>query len=369
MTDNYLSDLTNIGIDAAGHFDWVADFDTGELLDSTLNQARNGIIRNNTAIRAISPIATSAGLYCDGCREVVFERNLVRECSAGISIGCEVAGGKTAAQVTEINNIFTLNEESGMFIGSLNSEGSANGPSSVDSCLVRNNTFYANCQDDGTSTSNDYEVFIQNSNDNIFTYNILYMLDTGKGIVAGGTSSVVNFEMDYNLFYRADQSELDLVISSATSTLTGNEYSQYGEPGFTGIATDVFDISSAGKAANTGNPATTIISGELDKNGSVRIQNSFVDIGAQESNSTQAPPPQNTEFAICPTDYAGDNSIYGNPSNTADYETAGDIESIQVILSSIEVVYDSGTEITLLPGFEVEAGAIFEAIIDGCGNN
>lgn len=368
VADNYLADLTNIGIDAAGHFSWVADYDTGVLLDSTLNQARNGLIRNNTVIRAISPIATSAGLYCDGCRDVVFERNIVKESGAGISIGCEVGGGKTAAHVTVINNIFTLNEESGMFIGSLASEGSANGPSSVDSCLIRNNTFYANCQDDGAASSNDYEIFIQNSNDNIFSNNIIYMLDTGKGIVAGGTSTIVNFEMDYNLFYRSDQSEADLVISSATSTLTGNGHSQYGDPGFTDIATDVFDISIDGRAANTGDPVTTILSGELDRDGGVRIQNTFVDIGAQESNATQAPPPQNTAFAICPDDYAGVNSLYGNPSNTADYETAGSIESTQIILPSIGVDYDSGTEIILMPGFEVQLGAIFEAFIDGCGN-
>ncbi len=304
VADNYLSDITNIGIDAAGHFSWVSDYDPPyDPLDPALNQARNGLISNNTVIRAISPIETSAGLYCDGCRDVVFERNVVKECGAGISIGCEVGGGKTASNVTVINNIFKENLESGMFLGSLTSEGSSNGPSSVDDCIVRNNTFYENCQTDGAGNFNDYEIFLQNSNNNVFKNNILYMLNTAKGIVAAGTSEIVGFDMDYNLFYRPDESELDLVISSATSTLTGNENSQYGDPGFIGVATDLFDISISARAANTGDPDPACIpSGELDRDGGVRVQGDIADIGAQESSSTQVPPIPNTEFAIFTTD-------------------------------------------------------------------
>jgi len=310
IADNYLSDLTNIGIDVAGHFSWVQDYDTGIPLDPALNQARNGTIRNNSVIRAISPIATSAGLYCDGCKDVVFERNIVKECGAGISIGCEVGGGKTAAHVTVINNIFAYNQESGMFIGSLTSEGSANGPSSVDSCMVRNNTFYANSQNDGAGSFNDYEIFIQNSKDNVFNNNILYLLGTGRGIVAAGTSSIVNFEMDYNLFFRDNLSEAELVISSPTSTLTGNENAQFGDPGFTGISTDVFDTN----------------------------------------------------------DYTSSNRLIGNPANNSEYEAYGDIESSQKILPNINVDYNSGTRIMLLTGFEVQLGANFVAFIEGCSS-
>ncbi len=315
VADNYLSDLSNIGIDAAGHFSWVADYDPPfDPLDPVLNQARNGIVRNNTVINAVSPIATSAGLYCDGCRDVLFERNVVKGCGAGISIGCEVGGNKTASHVTVINNIFKENLESGMFLGSLTSEGSANGPSSVDDCVVRNNTFYNNCQTDGADTFNDYEIFLQNSNNNIFKNNILYMLNTARGIVAAGTSEVVNFEMDYNLFYRPDQSELDLVISSATSTLEGNVHSQYGDPGFAGETSDLFDISISGRAANAGDPDPACIpAGELDRDGGVRVQGSIADIGAQESASTQEAPIPNTEFAIFTADLTCISTII--PSN------------------------------------------------------
>lgn len=330
VANNYISDVTNIGIDAAGHFSWVADYDPPyDALNASLNQARNGVIRNNTVIRAISLVATSAGLYCDGCADVVFERNLVKESGAGISIGCEVGGGNTASGVTVINNIFRDNLESGMFLGSLASESSAQGASSVDNCVVRNNTFYQNCQNDGVTSFNDYEIFLQNSNNNVFNNNIISMLNTAKGIVAAGTSDVVNFDMDYNLFYRADLSEADLVISSATSTLSGNENSQYGDPGFTSISGDIFNISTTGRAANAGDPATTLLTGELDRDGGARIQGSIADIGAQESASTQSAPTPNTEFAV-PTTFVPDpNKTYyiDNPHHGVRLAATGISES------------------------------------------
>jgi len=362
VSDNYISDVTNIGIDIAGHFSWVADYDTGELLDSALNQARNGIVRNNSVIRAVSPIETSAGLYCDGCRDVVFERNIVKECGTGMSIGCEVGGNKTASNVTVINNIFAYNQESGMFIGSLASEGSANGPSSVDDCIIRNNTFYANCQTDGADTFNDYEIFIQNSKNNVFKNNILYMLNTGKGIVAAGTSTISNFEMDYNLFFREDLSDADLVISSATSVLTGNVNSQYGDPGFIGIASDLFDISVSGRAANGGDPMTTMITGELDRDGGVRIQASISDIGAQESASTQSPPTPNTEFAVC-------GAFLLQTNNQTIVESESYIQYIEtngIIASGSTIDYTAEDNILMSEGFEAMLGSVYHAYIASC---
>ena len=283
VADNWLSDNSNIGIDVAGHFSWVKDWDTEEPLNAALNQARNGRVRNNTVIRSISPIATAAGIYCDGCKNVTIERNIVKECGAGISLGCEVGGNKTASNVTVMNNIVRDCKESGLFLGSHTSEGSSQGPSSVDNCVVKNNTFYKNAADD---TSNDYEVFLQNSKNNKFFNNILYIRNSGKGIVSAFEKVAENFTMDYNLFYRDNGSHTDLVVS-AGNPLSGNANSQYGNPGFDG--SDELNISSTSRAVNSGDPATTILSGELDRNGGNRKQSTNVDIGAQESSSTQAP--------------------------------------------------------------------------------
>lgn len=50
----------------------------------------------------------------------------------------------------------------------------------------------------------------------------------------------------------------------------------------------------------------------------------------------------------------------------ADYETSGIITSNQLIGSSARVDYDAAVEINLNFPFHVNAGAVFEAFIDGC---
>ena len=75
----------------------------------------------------------------------------------------------------------------------------------------------------------------------------------------------------------------------------------------------------------------------------------------------------------CPSDYANDNALSGNATgsggncNNGIYETNGTIESTQVIINGTVIQYDSGIEIILNEGFEVDTNAIFNAFIDGCG--
>jgi len=62
---------------------------------------------------------------------------------------------------------------------------------------------------------------------------------------------------------------------------------------------------------------------------------------------------------------SGDNS---DASNQNDNESSGNITSNQTILMGSTVDYDSATDIDMINNFEVEAGATFEAFIDGCNN-
>ena len=70
----------------------------------------------------------------------------------------------------------------------------------------------------------------------------------------------------------------------------------------------------------------------------------------------------------CPPSYsqANGNLLTGTQSMDADFETDGIIESNQII--DANVIYDSGSQVELLSGFEVFVGRVFEAFIDGCGN-
>lgn len=66
--------------------------------------------------------------------------------------------------------------------------------------------------------------------------------------------------------------------------------------------------------------------------------------------------------SIAPSSY----NLTGTVSTVEDFETDGIIESVQLIDASGIVDYDSGTEVQLNIGFEVQIGATFCALIDGC---
>jgi len=75
----------------------------------------------------------------------------------------------------------------------------------------------------------------------------------------------------------------------------------------------------------------------------------------------------------CVTAYslANGNRLSGGVSNSMLAESDGIIESRQVIgdnSTSPDAVYDSGSSIQLLSGFEVSTAAVFHALINGCGN-
>ncbi len=65
----------------------------------------------------------------------------------------------------------------------------------------------------------------------------------------------------------------------------------------------------------------------------------------------------------CPSDYEG---LTGNHATNSIYETDGEITSDQVIGEPADIIYDSATHIELNQGFEVNAGSLFHAFIDGC---
>ena len=63
------------------------------------------------------------------------------------------------------------------------------------------------------------------------------------------------------------------------------------------------------------------------------------------------------------------NLVLSGNSMDMDYvEASNSIQSTQIILAPHTINYDAGFEIELLPGFEVQLGAVFEAFIDGCDN-
>lgn len=76
-----------------------------------------------------------------------------------------------------------------------------------------------------------------------------------------------------------------------------------------------------------------------------------------------------TNDCSCPLEYSvtNGNKLTGTQTSNIDFESFGQIQSNQIILSNSIVNYDSGTQISLDGGFEVISGSMLHVFIDGCG--
>lgn len=136
VTNNEVYDNANIGIVAAGHYQWIVD-DPGFSVTAPNNYSKNGYIRSNTVYRNISPIAISAGIYLDGSSNVTVEDNESYKNGVGLSVGNEQYNSTSGGHLIQ-NNVFRDNLGAGMYYGSTNST------SMVQNCVAKWNTLRNN---------------------------------------------------------------------------------------------------------------------------------------------------------------------------------------------------------------------------------
>lgn len=72
------------------------------------------------------------------------------------------------------------------------------------------------------------------------------------------------------------------------------------------------------------------------------------------------------DISIASPDYEGPNKLIGSINNTSEYKAQGNIESEQIIMSAADILYQSGTQISLDFPFEVRNGGLFHAMIKAC---
>lgn len=195
---NRVHHCDNIGIDLIGY--------EGTAPREELDQARDGIVAGNQ----VSQISTGAnpayggarnagGIYVDGARDVVLERNVVRHCDIGVEVASEHFGKETSG-VAVRNNLIASNSMGGLFIGGYDEHTTG----AARNCSITGNTFYSN----DTDPSNGWygQIFLQyRVIDCVFKNNILFSHVTKLGgvnplIVHWNTTGTLNL-FDHNLYF------------------------------------------------------------------------------------------------------------------------------------------------------------------------
>ncbi|PWQ99494.1 right-handed parallel beta-helix repeat-containing protein [Leucothrix pacifica] len=185
VEENHIHDVANIGIVAAGNYQWVKD-SNGVLIPAEVNHARDGIIRNNTVSNAISPVANSAGIYLDGAHNVLVEGNISHHNSVGFSVGCEQPG-TTDGNILR-GNIAYENVDAGLVVGTIHAG------ATVTDTTVELNEFKYNYTKGGWGG----ELTIQQV-DGLFVHNNIFVSNSDLKLIA--TQPASNLSIDNNLYF------------------------------------------------------------------------------------------------------------------------------------------------------------------------
>jgi len=270
VTNNIVRDVNNIGIDFIGG---ETDINPNPAL-----VARHGICAGNTVIRANQQGGGfAAGIYVDGGRDIIIERNTVTESDLGIEIGAE-NGGTTTTNITVRNNFVYANHKVGIVFG-----GYRKTAGRVRDSSFTNNTTFGN----DTLGTGFGELWIQYADQNSVRNNIF--AGTGQGpITYSGKGNTAN-DLDYNLWFSPAAGATEFVwrdvsysgfpaYQGGTSLDSGGLFAnpQLLDPGVGDL-----HLNAISPAIDAGDPGFADAAA-VDIDGEPRLNGVRVDIGADE---------------------------------------------------------------------------------------
>lgn len=243
ITNNIIHDNNNIGIDCIG-FEGTA---------RSNDQARSGLVSENRVYNissASNPAyegdACADGIYVDGGKDIVIEKNIVYDCDIGVEVASENYN-KSAANIKVSSNLIYSCGLYGLSFG-----GSSGDNGYAEDCLFICNTLY----------DNEVGLNIQKSRNNKISSNIIY----GSEILLEGKPG--SNILSYNLWYSPEGNPGNLP--------------DFGDPQFIAPERLDFRLKKASPAIDAGNPQHTSGEDETDLSGKIRIVNGRVDCGAFE---------------------------------------------------------------------------------------
>lgn len=199
VAHNIVHDVDNIGISMIGF--------EGLVNDPELDRTRNGVVMENTVYNVDSSSNPSYdgdmsadGIYVDGGRNILIERNRVHNANIGIEVASEHKEGDSSAVIVRSNLIYHC-DITGIAIGGYDSErGYAQG------CQIIDNTLYHN----DTTHSGSGEIMVQyDVRDTVIEENVIYA-NRQKLFLANMYPENQGSQVNYNLYYcigGADDSE------------------------------------------------------------------------------------------------------------------------------------------------------------------
>ncbi len=304
VTRNTVHDCNNIGIDFIGF--------EGTNSNSTLDQARDGLCSENVIFNIDSkfnPVyggnfttggadstRSAPGLYVDGGRDIVIERNHVHACNFSVSIGSEHQN-KVVTRVTVRNNLLHHCHVGGIVMGG--SEATNGGASD---CVITNNTLV----DNDTTGTGGGQIAIQNHvTGTRIQRNLMVATAEFAQLVlkANTTGSFASGAIDWN-YYKvrsggsyefiwnnsaqanfAGWKSVSVTSKDSHSTLITGNVGLVNESVSNASPASDFSLTATSPLRDIGDSAAqpfTPAPGEKDFSGQGRIANGRIDIGADE---------------------------------------------------------------------------------------
>jgi hypothetical protein len=220
------------------------------------------------------------GIYVDGGRDTLIERNVVHHTNIGIELASEHAGHATSGIIVR-NNFVYSNTQVGIAIGGYDTE-----RGSTENCVIVNNTFYNNY------TQKDWgaELYVQyDTRNNIIKNNIFYA-NGERRFIESWSEVMADNVVNTNLYFAPGGGTDGTWIWKNTtySSLaayqqgSGNDANSLAgvDPLFVSLTAPDLHLRSGSPAINRGE--TLAISGKLDIDGQRRVKGAAIDLGADE---------------------------------------------------------------------------------------
>ncbi|MDX2166927.1 MAG: choice-of-anchor Q domain-containing protein [Deltaproteobacteria bacterium] len=271
VTNNVVRDVNNIGIDFIGG--------ETDIQPNANLVARNGICRGNTVLRANQQGGGFAGgIYVDGGRDILIERNLVVGSDLGIEVGAENAGTVTQG-ITVRDNVLLENRKTGLVFGGFKAS-----VGRVRDSRFLNNTTWHNDQD----AAGFGELWIQFADGNTVRNNLF--VSTAQNRLLTCEDGCTANHLDYNLFFTGGPGAAEFLWDGNASAglvayqaASGQDaHSLLADPLLLDPAHGDVHLAVGSPAVNAGDPAFVPAPGETDLDGAPRLDGARVDLGADE---------------------------------------------------------------------------------------